>query len=95
MDPELSQPPAIVTPMEFHSMDEAIRRIEKSNIDLEPEVLDAPAVIELLSRYAKAEKLVSYGKTMLAAKLDDPAVVARSTGVSLAKPRPRSTPATP
>jgi 5-methylcytosine-specific restriction endonuclease McrA len=71
--------------MEFPSMDEAIRQIEKSNIDLEPEVLDAPAVRELLSRYAKAKKLVSYGETMLAAKLDDAAEVARATGSSLGK----------
>ena len=66
-------------------MDEAIKQIEKSNIDLEPEVMDAPWVRELLSRYAKAEKLVSYGKTMLAAKLDDATVVARASGVSLGK----------
>ena len=66
-------------------MDEAIKQIEKSNIDLEPEVLDAHAVRELLLRYAKAEKLVSYGKTMLAAKLDDPEMVARTTGVSVGK----------
>ena len=66
-------------------MDEAIRQIEKSNIDLEPEVMDAPAVQELLSRYAKAKKLVSYGETILAAKLDAAAEVARTTGVSLGK----------
>ena len=66
-------------------MDEAIRQIEKSNIDLEPEVLDAHAVRELLSRYARAKKLVSYGETMLAAKLDDPEMVARATGVSVGK----------
>jgi len=66
-------------------MDEAIRQIEKSNIDLEPEVLDAHSVRELLSRYAKARKLVSYGETMLAAKLDDAAAVARATGVSVGK----------
>ena len=66
-------------------MDEAIKQIEKSNIDLEPEVLDAHAVRELLSRYAKAKKLVSYGETMLAAKLDDTAAVARATGSSLGK----------
>ena len=66
-------------------MDEAIKQIEKSNIDLEPEVLDAHAVRELLLRYAKAEKLVSYGKTMLAAKLDDAEMVARTTGVSVGK----------
>ncbi|MDQ3662622.1 MAG: HNH endonuclease [Actinomycetota bacterium] len=71
--------------MEFTAMDEAIRQIEKSNIDLEPEVLDAHSVRELLSRYAKAEKLVSYGKTMLAAKLDDATVLARTTGVSVGK----------
>ena len=66
-------------------MNEAIRQIEKSNIDLEPEVMDAHAVRELLLRYAKAEKLVSYGKTMLAAKLDDAEIVARTTGVSVGK----------
>ena len=66
-------------------MDEAIKQIEKSNIELEPEVMDAHSVRELLSRYAKAKKLVSYGETMLAAKLGDAAVVARTTGVSLGK----------
>ena len=66
-------------------MDEAIKQIEKSNIDLEPEVLDAPAVRELLARYARVKKLVSYGETMLAAKLDDPEMVARATGVSVGK----------
>ena len=76
-------------------MDEAIKQIEKSNIDLEPEILDAPAVRELLSRYAKAKKLVSYGETMLAAKLGDAEVVARTTGVSMARPRPRWTRETP
>jgi len=71
--------------MEFTAMDEAIRQIEKSNIDLEPETLNGPAARELLSLYARAEKLVSYGKTMLAAKLDDPEIVARTTGVSVGK----------
>ncbi len=66
-------------------MDEAIRQIEKYNIDLEPEALDAHEVRELLSRYAKAKKLVSYGETMPAAKIDDAAEVARTTGVSLGK----------
>ena len=66
-------------------MNEAIKQIEKSNIDLEPEVMDARAVRELLSRYARAEKLVSYGKTMLAAKLDDAEMVARTAGVSVGK----------
>ena len=66
-------------------MDEAIRQIEKSNIDLEPEVLDTHAVRELLSRYAKVKKLVSYGETMLAAKLGDVEMVARTTGVSVGK----------
>jgi hypothetical protein len=71
--------------MEFTAMDEAIRQIEKSNIDLEPEVMDADSVKELLSRYAKVEKLASYGKNMLAAKLDDAQIVARATGVSVGK----------
>jgi hypothetical protein len=71
--------------MEFTAMDEAIKQIEKSNIDLEPEVLDAHTVRELLFRYARAKKLVSFGETMLAAKLDDAAIVADATGVSLGK----------
>jgi hypothetical protein len=81
----MSQAPVMVRAMEFTAMDEAIKQIEKSNIDLEPEVLDAHTLRELLSRYAKAKKLVSYGETMLAAKLDDAAVVAHATGVSLGK----------
>jgi hypothetical protein len=85
--PKVSQPPVTVKPMEFTAMDEAIRQIEKSNIDLEPEVMDAHAVRELLSRYARAKKLVSYGETMLAAKLDDAEMVARATGVSVGKAR--------
>ncbi|MDQ3218726.1 MAG: hypothetical protein M3Q18_12925 [Actinomycetota bacterium] len=75
--------------MEFTAMDEAIKQIEKSNIDLEPEILDAPTARELLSRYARAKKLVSYGETMLAAKLDDTAAVARATGSSLGKAQGR------
>ena len=66
-------------------MDEAIKQIEKSNIDLEPEVMDVDLVRELLCRYARAKKLVSYGETVLSAKLDDTAAVARATGVSLGK----------
>jgi hypothetical protein len=81
----MSQAPVMVRAMEFTAMDEAIKQIEKSNIDLEPEVVDAHTLRELLSRYAKAKKLVSYGETMLAAKLDDAAMVARATGVSLGK----------
>ena len=76
-------------------MDEAIKQIEKSNIDLEPDVMDTHAVGELLSRYAKAKKLVSYGETMLAAKLDDPEMVARTRECLWARPRPRWTRGTP
>jgi Domain of unknown function (DUF222) len=36
-------------------------------------------------RSARAEKLVAYGKTMLARKLDDAAEVARTTGISIGK----------
>ena len=82
---EVSQCPAIVTCMEFTAMAEAIKQIEKSNIDLEPEVLEHPIGAGAPVLYARAKKLVSYGETMLAAKLGDAAVVARTTGVSRGK----------
>ena len=76
-------------------MDEAIKQIEKSNIDLEPEMLDAPAVRELLSRYARAKKLVSYGETMLAQSSTTPRQWRAQPDPPWARPRPRWTPETP
>jgi 5-methylcytosine-specific restriction endonuclease McrA len=59
--------------------------LEKTNADLEPELLSAEATRSQLALYARAEKLAAYGKTMLARKLDDAAELARTTGVSIAK----------
>ena len=71
--------------MELRDIDEVNRQLEKCNIDLEPEVLDTDDVRELLAGYAKTKKLASYGEAMLAARLDDAATVARSSGVSVGK----------
>jgi hypothetical protein len=68
----------------FEKVDEAIELLEKANADLEPELLNRPAARRLLDAYARAEKLASFGKTVLARKLDDPAEVARATGTSVA-----------
>ena len=81
--------------MEYTAMDEAIKQIEKSNIDLEPEVMDAHAVRELLLRYAKAEKLVSYGKTMLAASSTTRSWWRAPPGCLWARRRPHWTRGTP
>ncbi|MGI8520179.1 MAG: HNH endonuclease [Actinomycetota bacterium] len=71
--------------MGFDSIDEAIVQLEKTNAELQPELLGAVEARDLLARYARAEKLVSYGKTALAARLDDAAEVARASGVSIGK----------
>jgi 5-methylcytosine-specific restriction endonuclease McrA len=69
----------------FEQMDQAIEQLEKANAGLEPELLSRDAARGLLAAYARAEKLVSYGKTVLARRLDDAAVVATATGTSLGK----------
>ncbi|CAN5650722.1 hypothetical protein BH24ACT26_BH24ACT26_06780 [soil metagenome] len=64
---------------------EAVTSLEKANADLEPELLSADAARDLLAAYARAEKLASFGKTVLARKLDDATEVARVTGTSVGK----------
>jgi hypothetical protein len=71
--------------MDFKGMKEAIGRLEKVNDGLEPELLTIERAREALDLYARAEKLCSYGKTVLATRLDDANAVARTTGVSLGK----------
>jgi HNH endonuclease len=71
--------------MEFDAIAEAVTWLEKANADLEPELLTPDDTRHHLALYARAEKLATYGKTMLARKLDDATEVARTTGVSVAK----------
>ena len=66
-------------------MDEAIELLEKCNANLEPELLSAETASGALARYARAEKLVAFGKTMLSRKVDDAAEVARMTGTSIGR----------
>jgi len=64
---------------------EAIEALEKENANLQPELVTAERARELLSAYARAEKLVSFGIAALSRKLDDSAELARLTGSSVAK----------
>jgi hypothetical protein len=71
----------------FDELAQAEELVEKANADLEPELLTRDAADDLLRHYARLEKLVSFGKTVLAAKLDDATELARVTGTSVPKAR--------
>ena len=71
--------------MQRTAIGEAITWLEKSNADLQPELLSADTARDLLASYARAEKLASYGKAMLARRLDDATEVARAGGTSMGK----------
>jgi hypothetical protein len=71
--------------MQSTAIGDAITWLEKSNADLEPELLTADAARELLASYARAEKLAAYGRTMLATRLGDASEVARTSGTSMGK----------
>jgi 5-methylcytosine-specific restriction endonuclease McrA len=73
--------------METTPIAEAVTWLEKANADLEPELLTADMARKLLVAYARAEKLASFGKTVLARKLDDATEVARVTGTSVGSAR--------
>src|ERR671918_496531 len=64
---------------------DVVEGLEKANANLEPELLTTDSARRLLDEYARAEKLVSYGKAVLAQRLDDAALVARATGTSMGK----------
>jgi len=66
-------------------MDEAIKWLEKANADLTPELMTADFARDRLAKYARAEKLAAFGRTLLARKLDDAAEIARAAGTSLGK----------
>jgi hypothetical protein len=71
--------------MEVSAVHDAVTSLEKANANLEPELLSADDTRRLFATYARAEKLVAYGKTVLARKIDDAAEVARASGVSMGK----------
>jgi 5-methylcytosine-specific restriction endonuclease McrA len=71
--------------MEQGFADEALAFIEKSNADLEPELMESEEARELLETYAKIEKAAAYGRTVLAQKLDDAEHLAKVTGTSVGK----------
>ena len=71
--------------MEQGFADEALVFLEKSNADLEPELMESEEARELLATYAKIEKAAAYGRTVLAQKLDDAEQLAKVTGTSIGK----------
>jgi hypothetical protein len=71
--------------MESTPIHDAVKCLEKANADLEPELLSAVAARDLLGAYARVEKLASFGKAVLARKLDDATELARVTGTSVGK----------
>jgi hypothetical protein len=69
--------------MEFSHLDDAVTLLEKANAELEPELLTVAGARERLEVYARARKLIDYGITALAARIDDAASLARATGTSV------------
>ncbi|MDQ4144532.1 MAG: HNH endonuclease [Actinomycetota bacterium] len=61
-----------------------IEMLEKANADLEPDLMTQREVEQAFELYSRAERLVAYGKTMLARRMDE-AKVARISGTSLGK----------
>jgi hypothetical protein len=71
--------------MEFKAVDHAIEWLEKANANLQPELLVSGDARRLLERYARVERLATYGKAALARKVDDASEVARATGTSIGR----------
>ena len=68
--------------MRFAEIDNALELLEKANSKLDPDAVSAAGANELLAKYARAEKLASYGRAVLAGRVDA-AAVARATGTSM------------
>lgn len=81
----MSQGVGIIGFMKTVAIDEAVTWLEKANADLEPELLTDPAAREMFAAFARAEKLASFGKTMLARRMNDAAAVAKVAGTSVGK----------
>jgi hypothetical protein len=71
--------------MTASTITDAIELLEKANANLEPELLTTQSARRLLDEYSRAEKLASYGKAVLARRVDDVAMVARATGTSMGR----------
>ena len=71
--------------MQTSVLTEAVELLEKSNADLQPELLRAADARELMGLYARVEKLAAFGVAALARKLDDATEVARLAGTSMGK----------
>jgi len=66
-------------------IDDAIASLEKANADLQPDLFDENEARDMLAAFAQAEKLASFGKTMMAQRVQDAQAVAKMTGVSVGK----------
>jgi hypothetical protein len=66
-------------------LNDAAALVEKTNANLEPELLTVEAARKVLARYARIKKLAAYGEALLAHRLDDAVTVARATGTSMGK----------
>ena len=55
--------------MVFEHVSEARVLLEKANAGLQAELMSVDQATELLAVYARAEKLTSYGKTVLARRI--------------------------
>jgi hypothetical protein len=71
--------------MEFDHLEVAVTALEKANINLDHELLTADVARRLLEGYARAEKLASFGKAVLAGRINNATQVARATGTSIGK----------
>ena len=71
--------------MNLEHLADAIESLEKANANLEPELLSAADARGALAAYARAERLVAFGKAALARRVDDAEVVATATGTSVGK----------
>jgi hypothetical protein len=78
--------------MAASNVTDAVELLAKANANLEPDLLTMESARRQLDEYARAEKLASYGRTVLAARIDEAATVARTTGTSMGRPRRRSRP---
>ena len=76
-------PPCLNRRMATTTVTEAVEILEKAIADLEPELLPVESARRLLDEYARADKLVSYAKAVLARRIDDAAAVARAMGTSM------------
>jgi len=63
-----------------------IEMLEKANADLEPGLMTQHEIEQTFEIYSRAERLVAYGKTMLARQMDE-AKVARLGGTSIGRAR--------